>query len=111
MHRIYEKFKEEFFEILPPTIFFFVMFHIVSVVRVLIAGTQFQPLSTMSITVAALLLGKVVLIADLLPAVNRYPDRPLIYNVVWKTVIYTLVGSVIHYLERLFDFSREAGGI
>jgi len=30
---------------------------------------------------------------------------------VWKTAIYLAVASVIHYLERLFEFSREAGGV
>ena len=112
MHRILEKLKEEFFKVLPPTIFFFVTLHIVSVVRVLMAkGTQFQPLSTISIAVGALILGKAVLIADHLPAINRYPEEPLIYNVMWKTVIYLLIAAVLHYLERLFDFSRQAGGI
>jgi len=112
MHKIFEKLKEEFFEVLPPTIFFFVTLHIVSIVRMLLAkGSHFDPLDTVSIAVAALILGKAVLIADLLPPINRYPGRPLIYNVVWKTVIYWLVATVIHYLERLFDFSREAGGI
>jgi len=112
MHKLLEKLKEEFFAALPPTIFFFVMLHIVAVVRVLMAkGTNFQPLTTVSITVAALILGKAVLIADKLPSINRYPEEPLIYNVAWKTVIYLLVAGVIHYLERLFDFSRQAGGV
>jgi hypothetical protein len=112
MRKVLEKLKEEFLAVLPPTIFFFVMLHIVSVVRVLMAkGTNFQALSTISITVAALILGKAVLIADMLPPINRFPEKPLIYNVAWKTVIYWLVASAIHYLERLFDFSREAGGL
>jgi len=112
MHKIFEKLKEEFFEVLPPTIFFFVTLHVVSIIRVLLAkGSHFDPLSTVSIAVAALILGKAVLIADLLPPINRYPDRPLIYNVMWKTVIYWLVATAIHYLERLFDFTRQAGGI
>jgi hypothetical protein len=112
MHKILKKLKEEFFAILPPTIFFFVALHIVTFIRVLMAkGSHFEPLSTLSIAVAALILGKAVLIADILPPINRYPHKPLAYNIVWKTLIYLLVASIIHYLERLIDFSREAGGL
>ena len=103
--------KKEFFELLPPTIFFFVALHIVAFVRVLmLKGTGISPLSTMSIAVAALILGKAVLIADMLPMINRFPNKPLIYNIAWKTVIYLLISAVIHYLERLIDFWRQAGG-
>ena len=103
--------KKEFFELLPPTIFFFVALHIVGFVRVLmLKGTGISPLSTMSIAVAALILGKAVLIADMLPAINRFPDKPLIYNVAWKTLIYMVMATLIHYLERLIDFWRQAGG-
>jgi len=112
MHKILEKLKEEFFAILPPTIFFFVALHLLTFIRVLMAkGSHFQPLSTMSIAIAALILGKAVLIADMLPPINRYPNKPLAYNIVWKTLIYLLMASVIHYVERLIDFSRQAGGI
>jgi hypothetical protein len=83
---------------------------LVAFVRVLmLKGTGISPLSTMSIAVAALILGKAVLIADLLPMIKRFPNKPLIYNVAWKTVIYVLISAVIHYLERLFDFWRQAG--
>jgi len=37
MHKILEKLKEEFFAVLPPTIFFFVALHIVTFIRVLMA--------------------------------------------------------------------------
>ena len=112
MHKILEKLKEEFFAVLPPTIFFFVTLHILTFIRVLMAkGSHFEPLSTMSIAIASLILGKAVLIADLLPPINRYPNKPLAYNILWKTLIYLLMASVIHYLERLIDFSRQAGGI
>ncbi len=58
----------------------------------------------------ALILGKAVLIADLLPVINRFPNRPLFYNIAWKTTIYTLVAMLIHYVERLIDFWKQAGG-
>ena len=113
MHRALEKLKEEFFAVLPPTIFFFVALHIVAFIRVLMArASQMPPItSTISIAVAALILGKAVLIADLLPMVNRYPDKPLAFNVTWKTTVYLLIAGVIHYVERLIEFSRQAGGV
>jgi len=102
--------KKEFFELLPPTIFFFVALHIVAFVRVLMArGSHFVPLSSMSVAVAALILGKAVLVADMLPVINRFPNTPLIYNITWKTLSYLVMSALIHYLERLIDFWRQAG--
>jgi hypothetical protein len=110
MHKVLEKIKEEFFAVLPPTIFFFVALHILTFIRILMArGSHFEPLSTMSIAVASLILGKAVLIADMLPPINRYPNKPLAYNIIWKTVIYLFMASIIHYIERLIDFWRHAG--
>jgi hypothetical protein len=112
MHKILEKLKEEFFAVLPPTIFFFLALHLVTFIRVLIArDSHFEPLATISIAIASLILGKAVLIADMLPPINRYPNKPLAYNIAWKTVIYLLMATIIHYVERLIDFSRQAGGI
>src|SRR2546423_14259427 len=104
------KLKEEFFKTLPPTIYFFVALHLVMFIRVLILeGTGLSPYASASIALTALVLGKAVLIADMLPLINRFPHKPLIYNVAWKTVIYLLISAVIHYLERLFDFWRQTG--
>ncbi len=111
MTKLSTKLKEEFFALLPPTIFFFVALHIVMFIRVLmLEGTGISPSSSISIAVAALILGKAVLIADMLPMINRFPHKPLIYNVAWKTLIYLLAATLIHYLERLIDFWRQTGG-
>jgi len=106
------KVKEEIGKILPPTIFFFVMLHLVALERsLMLKGTGIALLSFGAVTVAALVLGKAVLLADALPIVNRYPDKPLAYNVLWKTVIYVFAAFVVHYLENLYDFWKEAGGL
>ena len=104
--------RKEFLTVLPPTIFFFVALHIVSFIRVLmLKQTGISASTSISVAVGALILGKAVLIADKLPLMNAFPHKPLIHNVAWKTLIYLLVSLVLAYLERLIDFSRQAGGL
>jgi hypothetical protein len=112
LRAVVEKVGEEIRAILPPTIYFFVMLHVVALIRsLMLRGTGITLSTPWQIAVASLILGKAVLLADMLPLVNRYPEKPLAYNIVWKTVIYLLVATLIHYLERLIDFTREAGSL
>ena len=112
MNKAVEKLKEEFLALLPPTIFFFIALHVIGLVRHLMTeGTGLPVTSSAQIALAALIIGKAVLLADLWPPINRFPGKPLVYNIVWKTVIYYVVASFIHYLERLYDYAKEAGGI
>jgi hypothetical protein len=106
------KLKEEFLKMVPPTLFFFIALHVIALVRALLTrGSGLPSASTAQIALSALILGKAVLVADLLPAINRFPDKPLAYNVAWKTVIYFVLASLIHYLERLYDATKDAGSI
>ena len=112
MSKLFGRVKEEIIAVLPPTIFFFLTLHLVAIVRVLmLQGSGIAVSTPLQVTVAALILGKAVLIADMLPFINLYPHKPLIYNVAWKTTIYFLVAALVHYLERLTDFWKEAGSL
>ena len=105
-----EKIKHEVLELLPPTIFFLIAFHIVAISRALMLRTYGVSVSAVAgATIAALLVAKVVLLADLLPFINRFPEKPLIYNVVWKTVIYVIGALIVHYLEHLIPAWWHAG--
>ena len=111
MSKLFTKLKEEFIALLPPMIFFFVALHLVALIDgLMLKGTGISVSTSWHIALAALILGKAMLLADLLPFINRYPDKPLIYNVAWKTTIYVLVSLLVHYVEHLIDFWREAGG-
>ncbi len=80
--------RHEFIQVLPPTIFFFVAFNVITITKALMLqqyGIDFSGFA--AATIGALLVGKVVLVADKLRLINRFPDRPLIYNVAWKRAI------------------------
>jgi len=112
MGKLSAKIKEEVRALLPPTIFFFFMLHIVALIRALmLKGTGIAVTTSFQATVAALILGKAVLIADMLPLINRYPEKPLAYNVAWKTAIYVLMATLVHYLEHLVEFWRQTGSL
>jgi hypothetical protein len=76
----------------------------------MLKGTGITLATSASVTLGALVLAKAVVLADLLPFINRYPDRPLAWNIAWKTVIYLIAATVLHYLERLIEYWRTAGG-
>jgi hypothetical protein len=111
MSNVAKTIKHEFAELIPPTIYFFVILHIVALIRALMnKNTGIDLSSTPSIAIAALVLGKAVLIANALPFINRYPDQPLIWNVCWKSALYFVVALAIHYLEHLYDYWKVAPG-
>jgi hypothetical protein len=83
-------------------------FTLIAVTQRLILRQYGVPLTGFATAViGALLVGKVVLIADKLPFVNKFPNHPLIYNIVWKSSIYFVVSFLFRYIEHLIPFLRE----
>ena len=102
----------EFREVIPPAIFFLVGFHMLALTRsLMLREYRVHAATTAGATVGALLVAKVVLIADSLPVINRFPERPLAYNVAWKTTIYVLAALVLHYLEHLVPLWWRLGDL
>ncbi|MCB1354117.1 MAG: hypothetical protein KDK03_15425 [Rhodobacteraceae bacterium] len=105
----------EFRHMLPPTIFFIVCFNVLVLTVALLAHGSGGELPTYAAaTVAALVCGKAVLVADKLPFFNRYPHKPLIWNAGWKAGLYVLVALVFRLLEKLLaaatnDYGFAAG--
>jgi hypothetical protein len=104
--------KHELHKMVVPTLYFFVALHLVALIRVLMnKGTGTELATTASVAIAALVLGKAVVLADALPFINRFPEKPLIWNVCWKVVLYWLVALAIHYLEHLYDFWKATSSV
>lgn len=97
---------------IPATLFFLVAFLLLALTRsLLLARYEIQVSTFGAATAGALLVSKVVLVADHLRFVDRFPHKPLVYNIAWKTVIYFCASFVARYLEFLIGFWRSEGSI
>ena len=77
---------------LPPTIFFFVGFNfIVLTTNLLVAQYLVAVSNFMLATLAALVVGKAVLVANAMPLLRRYDRAPLIQPILYKTGFYWVV--------------------
>ncbi len=110
--KLFTAIKRDFLEILPPAVFFFISFTLILITKRLILseyGISWTGFG--SAFVGAFLIGKVVLLVDKLPFVNRFPDRQLIYNASWKCLIYLLAAVLVQYLESIVPLLRKHGGL
>ena len=92
-------------EALPPTIFFFLGFNfIVLTSNLLVARYVIGLRNFMLATMAALVVGKAVLVANKIPLLRRYDRAPLIQPILFKTVFYWVIVFFVRLLERFVHF-------
>ena len=102
--------KHLILELIPPASFFFVAFQLLAFTRALMLRQYgIEVTAFLEATIGALVAAKVVLLSNLLPFINRFPGRPLIYNIAWKTPIYFAAAFAVRYLEELFHYYRRHG--
>ena len=102
MQKVLRIIQNEFIEVLPPTFFFFVAFNVVTLTNKLMLeqyGITFY--GFVNATVGALIVAKAALMTDHTKFINKYPHKPLIYNVVWKTIIYGLAALAVQAIEEI----------
>jgi hypothetical protein len=97
--------------ILAPTIYFFCAFNVIVLTTNLLARSYFFALSNfLAVTLLALLVGKAVLVVNKIRAIDRFRDAPLIKPILYKTVFYSLVVTVLRVAEQLIHFSFDGDG-
>lgn len=112
MKKIMEKVKNEVMAVVPPTIFFvFAIGLLILTKRLMLTqyGIQFSDVG--AAIVGGLIIGKVILIVDHLPFVDRFPNKPLIYNVAWKSVLYGLAAFLVRLAEHLIPLVIKHGSL
>lgn len=100
MNRFIQWSKEEFFRIFPAVIYFWIAFSVIYIAT----GLDLRPgetrmLNYFMVCFSAMLIGKIIIIVNALPFVNAFPNRPLIYNILWKFFLYCIAVQIVSYLH------------
>ena len=109
--RIYRFWLKEVKHILPPTLYFFVAFNLISfTTNLMLRSYWFHLAGFLVATGTALVVGKVILVVDKTKLIDRFRGAPLIQPIVYKTVFYTAVVFVVRVLERFIHFAFDGDG-
>ena len=96
---------QEIKEALPPIVFFAVGFNLIELTTQLVLDDYLVRFANYLVaTMAALVVGKAVLLANVLPIIRRFDNAPLIRPILFKTVIYTVVVFLVRLLEKFVEY-------
>lgn len=102
----------ELLDILPIVVFFFLVFNVRFLTDALVFGRiAASPLSEIGILIKALVAAKVVLLSDLLPFMDAFRNKPLIWATLWKTLLYSVAALVFRLLDDLIPLISRFHGI
>jgi len=103
---------KELKQILPPTLFFAISFNLLVLTTNLLLADYLKSFASFLVaTMAALVVGKAVLVADALPFLRRFDNAPLIRPVLFKTIVYWAVVFLVRFLEKLVEYLFAGGTI
>lgn len=102
---------KELREVVPITLFFFLGFILVFLIVKLVLAEYEIPVKIFSQSiVAALIIGKVILVLEKVRLEDRFPNSPKGVLVLIKTLFYGFWAIVVGILERIVEAWRATGG-
>jgi hypothetical protein len=97
--------------VLPPTIYFFCVFNLIVFTTNLMVHHYWFALSNFLVaTMLALIVGKVILVTDKFHFIDRYRGPPLIRAILFKTVLYSVIVTLVRVAEAFFHTARDERG-
>lgn len=100
MHRFLEWFKKEFVQYIGSAIFFAGAFCLIALAnKLMVEGSNVQVATFARAIIGGLIVAKLLFFVDMIPGVDAFRGKPLIFNIVWKTPIYLSMSLVYRYLE------------
>ena len=101
-----------FRHLLPPTLYFFVAFNLIVFTTNLLAHNYWFNLGSFILaSTTALIVGKVVLVVDKVRIIDKFRGAPLIQPILYKTIFYCLVVTIVRFLEKIVGAAFDAGSL
>jgi hypothetical protein len=100
--------KHEIVELAPAWLFFFFFI-------LLLKATEWAILKEVGINekvlgatlIFTMIIAKVFIVLDKIKAINRLDKKPLFYNILWKTILYSIGITLARLVEKLLSHSVE----
>lgn len=111
MNKFLVKLKEDVIQVIPAVIYFCICFNLIHFNSTLThKPTDLHYYTYFGVTVASLLVGKIILIVNMFPTINAFPNKPIIYNTIWKLFFYNFVILLVRIVEMLIHYYFLLGG-
>lgn len=94
--------KKEMIRLIPAILYFLICFNLFHFAQgLMMQPTDIRFTSYLGATLGALLAGKVIIIVETMPFINAFPNKPIIYNIIWKFVIYSFFVLLVQILDYI----------
>ena len=104
--------KREFFHVLPVFLFFLTAFFLINLnERFLLKKAGMTPFSFLELALAAGVVAKVFLVIDHLSWIEVCKKKPLVYIVLWKTLLYWMILIAVRVVFRMAPYLLGREGL
>ena len=112
MSNVWGRIRKEFRKTLPAFIFFFISFHLSLHIKNIFMREYGLPITPYAVaTIGAIFVAKAALIVNNIKPLNQYPKRPLICNIVLKTIAFGLLAMLFKFIEEWIRLSFKYGSM
>jgi hypothetical protein len=98
-------------EVLPATILFLGLFHLIALTKAVALGDYSRSaLRATTATVGALIVAKAILVVEALPISRRFASKRAMH-ILWKTLLFGTVALLFRFLEEIIELASKHGGL
>jgi hypothetical protein len=96
-------------EVLPATILFLFLFHMIALTKAVALGDySSSALRATTATVGALIVAKAILVVEALP-ISRLFSSHLASHILWKTLLFGVVALLFRFVEEIIELASKHG--